>query len=84
MIGKFLKKMIKLNIDIPYDGNLKYPTNKITKAAIVKYCVEEKLEYEFLEDNEDGNIMVTIEQKEYEVLRPFTGRGGYAIICRPV
>ena len=81
MIGKFLKKMVKLNIDIPYDGNLKYPTNKITKAAIVKYCVEEKLEYEFLEDNEDGNITgsIIVVYNHVNVYKEGTYKVGYKV-----
>lgn len=84
MIGKILKNMIKINIDIPYEGNLVYPTNSITKDAIGRYCAKENYEYEFIENNEDDNMRVNIAGKKYEVLRPFCGRGGYAITCRPL
>lgn len=84
MVGRFIKNMIKVNIEIPYEGNLIYPTNSITKKAIAEYCDKEKLKYKFMEDNEDGNMTVRFEDKDYEVIRKFTGRGGYAIICRPI
>lgn len=83
MIKKFLKNMIKINIDIPYEENLVYPTKSITKNSIVQYCDSENLKYEFMDDEEEGNIIVKINGKCYEVIRPFVGRGGYAIICRP-
>lgn len=82
MIGKFLKNMIKINIDIPYDDNLIYPTNTITKNAIIKYCINKNLDYEFLNCNDD--MRVNIDGKCYEVIRAFMGRGGYGITCRPI
>lgn len=83
MIGKFFKNMIKVNIDIPYDDNLVYPTNSIAKNEIIKYCTKENLKYEFVSESID-DISVIINGKTYEVIRPFVGRGGYAIICRPI
>lgn len=83
MIKKFFENMLKINIEIPYDDNLIYPTKSITKNVIIKYCIGEKLEYEFIDNDEEDFVGVKINGKCYEVIRPFVGRGGYAIICTP-
>lgn len=79
-----LKNMLKINIEIPYEDYTVYPTTSITKEAIDKYCTQEKIDYEFLENNEDDNMQVKLDGKYYEILRFNGGRGGYGISCRPV
>lgn len=84
MIGKFLKNIIKMSIDIPYSDSLVYPTEAISKVAIAEYCTKEKFEYEFIGKNEDNNMIVKIEGKCYEVIRGLAGKGGYGICCRAI
>ena len=84
MIGKFLKNMTKISINIPYNDGLVYPTEAISKVAIAEYCTKEKFEYEFIGKNEDNNIIVKIDGRAYEVIRGLAGIGGYGIICRAV
>lgn len=79
-----LKNMLKISIEIPYEDYTIYPTTSITKDAIAKYCAQEKIDYEFLENNEDDNMQVKLDGKYYEILRLNGGRGGYGISCRPV
>ncbi|EGT3616812.1 DUF4318 domain-containing protein [Clostridium perfringens] len=78
------KNMLKVSIDIPYEDFTVYPTISVTKNAISEYCAKENIEYEFLEDNEDGNMQVKLNNKDYEILRYLGGRGCYAIRCRPL
>lgn len=81
-----MKKVLHLNIiyrDIIYEDYNVYPTTSITKDAIAKYCAQEKIAYEFLENNEDDNMKVKLENKCYEILR-YTCRGGYGIRCGTV
>lgn len=79
-----LKNMLKTSINIPYEDYTVYPTVNITKDAIIKYCVKEKIDYEFLENNEDDNMQVKLDGNLYEILRFNGGRGGYGIRCRPI
>ena len=79
-----LKNMLKLSVDITYEDYTVYPTVSITKDAIAIYCVKEKIDYEFLENNEDDNMQVKLDGKLYEILRFNGGRGGYGIKCRPI
>lgn len=76
--------MIKISIDIPYENFSVYPTTSATKDAIAKYCSQEKIKYEFLDNNDNDNMQVEMNGKCYEVLRPNCGRGGYVIQCRPM
>ncbi|HHD2754143.1 TPA: DUF4318 domain-containing protein [Clostridium perfringens] len=83
-MGNIFKNMMKISIDIPYEDYSVYPTTSITKDAIAKYCIQEKVDYEFLENNEDDNIQIKLDGKRYEILRFYGGRSGYGIKCRPV
>ena len=83
-MGNILKNMLKLSVDITYADYTVYPTVSITKDAIANYCVKEKIDYEFLENNEDDNMQVKLDGKLYEILRFNGGRGGYGIKCRPI
>lgn len=76
--------VLKVSIEIPYEDYNVYPTTSITKDAIAKYCAQEKIDYEFLENNENDNMQVKLDGKPYEVLRANGGRGGYGIRCKPV
>lgn len=78
------KNMLKISIEIPYDDFTVYPTINATKDAISEYCAKENIEYEFLENNEDGNMQVKLNNKNYEVIRSLSGRGCYGIKCRPL
>ena len=78
------KNMLKISIDIPYEDYTVYPTASITKDAIARYCTKEKIDYEFLEDNENDNMQVKLNNKCYEILRFNGGRAGYGIKCRAV
>ena len=76
-MGNIFKNMMKLSVDIPYENYTVYPTVSITKDAIANYCAKEKIDYEFLENNEDDNMKV-------KIVRFNGGRGGYGIKCRPI
>lgn len=79
-----LKNMLKTSINIPYEDYTVYPTVNITRDAITKYCIKEKIAYEFLENNEDDNMQVKLDGNLYEILRFNAGRGGYGIRCRAI
>lgn len=82
-MSKILKNMMKICIEIPYDDDTVYPTVSITKNKIAEYCSKENIEYDFLEDNENNNMQVKLNGKDYEILR-YTYRGYYGIKCRPL
>lgn len=75
--------MLKVSIEIPYEDENVYPTTSITKDVIAKYCSQEKIDYEFLENNENDNMQVKLGGKYYEIIR-YTCRGSYGIRCKPV
>lgn len=77
------KNMLKISIDIPYDNDTVYPTTIVTRDVIAKYCTEKSISYEFLDDNENDNMQVKLNDKNYEILR-YTCRGYYGIKCRPI
>lgn len=83
-MANIFKNMLKISIDIPYENYNIYPTVSITKDAIAKYCIKEKIDYEFLENNTDDTIQIKLDGKLYEILRFNGGRGGYGIRCRPI
>ena len=68
---------------MPYDNDTVYPTRTVTKEIITKYCTEKSIRCEFLDDNEDDNMQVKLDDKNYEILR-YTCRGYYGIKCRPL
>ncbi|MGL5379082.1 DUF4318 domain-containing protein [Clostridium sp.] len=84
MMGKFIDSLIKKTIIIPYENSLVYPKTSITKEAIARYCAKESFYYEFLGKSQDDNLLVKINEVDYEVLRFFAGRGGYAIHCKRI
>lgn len=84
MMGKFIDSLIKKTIIIPYENSLVYPKTSVTKDAIARYCAKENYDYEFNGKNEDNNLLVKINGIDYEVLRFFAGRGGYAIHCKRI
>lgn len=83
-MGNFFKDMLKISIDIPYENYRVYPTVAVTKKAISEYCNREKIDYEFLDHDENDNMQVNLDGKHYKVIRFNGGRGGYGIKCTPV
>lgn len=77
------KNMFKICIDIPYDNDTVYPTRTVTKDIIAKYCTEKSIRYEFLDYNENDNMKIKLDNKNYEILR-YTCRGYYGIRCKPL
>ena len=71
--------MFRKTFYIPYEKVESYPTIEISKYYISKYCEENKLLYEFIEDE-----AVRINGEKYDIIRgyDFCSHGDYIIKCR--
>ena len=83
-MGNFFKDMLKISIDIPYENYQVYPTVTVTNKAVSEYRDHEKIDCEFLGDEDNDNIQVKLGGKCYKVVRFNGGRGGYGIKCTPI
>ena len=80
--------MFKKSIAIPYDNNLTYPSIREAKILVADYCGKNGFPYEFKDVTKEGNTIVQIGGKDYEIRRgPGIGQcgpGGYGISCREI